>query len=337
MSIPETMRVIEITEPGAAENLVVGERSVPEVGSGELLVRVAAAGVNRADVMQRQGQYPPPPGASDVPGLEISGIVASAGDGVAGWSVGDRVCGIVTGGGYAEYCVIPACQALSIPESVSTVNGAALPEACLTVWTNVFDRGRLSEGETFLMHGGSSGIGTTGIQLARLSGARVFATAGSDEKCAACERLGAERAFNYRTEDFAEGTKAATDGRGADVILDMVGAPYLQPNLKTLAPEGRLVLIGLMGGAKAEVDLLQLMSRRLIVTGSTLRSRAVAEKGAITEAVRDRVWPWVSDGSFEPQIHAVFPLEAAAEAHGVMESSQHIGKLLLRFTSTTRA
>ena len=329
MSIPATMRTVEITEFGPAENLVVRERPVPTPGSDELLVRVAGAGVNRADLMQRQGNYPPPPGASDVLGLEVSGVVASRGDGVTGWSVDDRVCGIVTGGGYAEYCVIPAGHALPIPERVSTVDGAALPEACLTVWTNVFERGRLAGGESFLMHGGSSGIGTTAIQLARLSGARVFATAGSDEKCAACERLGADRAVNYRTEDFAAAIEAVTEGRGVDVILDMVGAPYLQPNLDTLAPEGRLVLIGLMGGATAEVNLLQLMSRRLTVTGSTLRSRAVAEKAVLAEAVRGRVWPWVADGQFEPQIHAVFPLEEAADAHRMMEGSQHIGKLLL--------
>ena len=309
MPIPETMRVVETTEPGPDENLVIGERPIPVPTSDELLVRVTAAGVNRADVMQRKGNYPPPPGASDVLGLEISGVVASRGDGASGWSVGDRVCGIVTGGGYAEYCVIPSLQALPIPERVSTVAGAALPEACLTVWTNVFERGRLADGDTFLVHGGSSGIGTTAIQLARLSGARVFATAGSDEKCAACERLGAERAVNYRTGNFAAAIEAATQGRGVDVILDMVGAPYLQPHLDTLALEGRLVLIGLMGGAKAELNLLQLMSRRLSVTGSTRRSRAVAEKAALTEAVRASVWPWVSDGQFEPQIHKVFPFE----------------------------
>lgn len=329
MSIPATMRVVEITEFGPADNLKIGERPVPTPAAGELLVRVAAAGVNRADVMQRQGKYPPPPGASDVLGLEVSGHVASLGDGVADWAVNDPVCGLVTGGGYAEYCVVPAPQVLPIPTRVDVVAAAALAEACLTVWTNVFDRGRLVEGEAFLVHGGSSGIGTTAIQLARLTGARVFATAGSDEKCAACERLGAARAINYRTEDFAAALQVATDGRGVDVILDMVGAPYLEANLDTLATDGRLVLIGLMGGATAEIPLVKLMSRRLTVTGSTLRARSVSAKGAIVDAVRTRVWPWVSDGQFEPQIDEVFALENAAKAHRAMEASQHIGKLLL--------
>ena len=329
MTIPTTMRVVEFTEFGPADSLRIGSRPVPTPAAAELLVKVAAAGVNRADVLQRLGNYPPPPGASDVLGLEVSGIVASLGPGVTDWAVGDRVCGLVTGGGYAEYCVVPVPQALPVPGRVDVGDAAALPEACLTVWTNVFDRGRLAEGETFLVHGGSSGIGTTAIQLARLTGARVFATAGSDEKCAACERLGAARAVNYRTEDFAAVLKVETDGRGVDVILDMVGAPYVQPNLDSLATDGRLVVIGLMGGAKAEVNLAQIMSRRLIVTGSTLRSRAIAEKGVITDAVRARVWPWVADGQFEPQIHQVLALEHAAEAHRIMEASHHIGKLLL--------
>ena len=330
MSIPTTMRVVEITDFRSAENLRIGERPVPTPAIEELLVRVEAAGVNRADVMQRRGNYPPPPGASDVLGLEVSGVVAALGDGVGGWSVGDRVCGLVTGGGYAEYCVVPVPQALPIPEQVDTVHGAALPEACFTVWTNVFERGRLVDGESFLVHGGSSGIGTTAIQLGHLTGARVFATAGSEEKCAACERLGAERAINYHREDFAAALMVATDGRGVDVILDMVGAPYLQSNLDSLAADGRLVLIGLMGGVKAEVNLAKLMSRRLVITGSTLRSRAVSEKGAIADAVCAHIWPWVSDGQFKPQIHATFALKDAAEAHRVMEASQHIGKLVLR-------
>ncbi len=330
MSIPTTMRVVEITDFRSAENLRIGERAVPTPAIEELLVRVEAAGVNRADVMQRRGNYPPPPGASDVLGLEVSGVVAALGDGVGGWSVGDRVCGLVTGGGYAEYCVVPVPQALPIPEQVDTVHGAALPEACFTVWTNVFERGRLVDGESFLVHGGSSGIGTTAIQLGHLTGARVFATAGSEKKCAACERLGAERAINYHREDFAAALMVATDDRGVDVILDMVGAPYLQSNLDSLAADGRLVLIGLMGGVKAEVNLAKLMSRRLVITGSTLRSRAVSEKGAIADAVCTHIWPWVSDGQFKPQIHATFALKDAAEAHRVMEASQHIGKLVLR-------
>ena len=329
MSIPATMRVVEITTPGPPENLQIGERPVPTPLAGEVLVKVAAAGVNRADILQRRGNYPPPPGASDVLGLEVSGTVARLGDGVSDWQVGDHVCGLVTGGGYAEYCIVPTPQCLPIPKGVGLVDGAALPEACLTVWTNVFDRGRLQPSEIFLVHGGSSGIGTTAIQLARLSGSRVFVTAGTVEKCSACQRLGAELAVNYREVDFGEAVRAATDGRGVDVILDMVGAPYLQPNLDLLAPGGRLVVIGLMGGAKAEVSLATLMSRRLVLTGSTLRARAVAEKGAIAAAVKDNVWPWVADGSFRPVVYARFPLDDVGEAHRMMEESSHIGKLLL--------
>jgi len=323
------MRVIEITAFGPPENLVVADRAVPVPAAHEVLVKVAAAGVNRADVMQRRGHYPPPRGASDLLGLEVSGTVAAVGDYVTSWHMGDRVCGLVWGGGYAEYCVVPVPQCLPIPEAVDTVEAAALPEAVFTVWANVFTRGHLKKGEALLVHGGSSGIGTTAIQLARLWGARVFATAGSAEKCAACERLGAERAINYRDSDFVHEVKAATAGRGVDVILDMVGGPYLQRNLDSLAPDGRVVLIGLMGGGTAEVDLSALMSRRLLVTGSTLRSRSVAEKGAIADAIRAHVWPWVADLSFRPVVHAVLPLEDAAEAHRIMEASRHIGKLLL--------
>lgn len=323
------MRVVEVTEPGPPESLSMGQRPVPVPTAADVLVKVTAAGVNRADIMQRYGNYPPPPGASDVLGLEVSGTVAALGEAVSEWSVGDRVCGLVTGGGYAEYCVVPGPQCLPLPINIDLVDGGALAEACLTVWTNVFERGGLREGDSFLVHGGSSGIGTTAIQLARLSGVRVFATAGSAEKCQACEKLGAERAINYRDEDFAEVVRTATDGRGVDVILDMVGGAYLQRNLDTLATEGRLVLIGLMRGAKSEVNLAKLMSRRLTLTGSTLRSRSVAQKGAVVDAVRERVWPWVEDGRFAPVIHARFPLDQAAEAHRLMESSRHIGKILL--------
>ena len=329
MTIPATMNVVEIAEFGAAEGLRLSERPVPEPGDTEVLVQVAGAGINRADVMQRQGNYPPPPGASDILGLEVSGTVAALGSGVSEWTVGQRVCALVTGGGYAEYCLVPAPQCLPIPNGVELVDAAALPETCFTVWTNVFERGRLSEAETFLIHGGSSGIGTTAIQLARLFGARVFATAGSADKCAACERLGAERAINYRTEDFVAVLKDATGGRGVDVILDMVGGAYLQRNLDSLAVEGRLVLIALMGGAKAEVNLATLMSRRVILTGSTLRSRSIEQKAAIAAAVRGRVWPHIASRRFQPVIHAKYPLGEAAEAHRVMEASTHIGKLLL--------
>ena len=329
-TVPPTMRVIEISAFGPPEGLAVGERSVPVPSSEEVLVKVAGAGVNRADVMQRRGHYPPPKGASDLLGLEVSGIVAAVGDGVSRWQVGDRVCGLVTGGGYAEYCVVPTSQCLPVPGTVDLVDAAALPEACLTVWTNVFDSGRLQAGERFLVHGGSSGIGTTAIQLARLWGADVFATAGTAEKCAACERLGATRAINYREVEFAHALRATTDGHGVDVILDMVGGPYLKPNLESLAVEGRLVLIGLMGGATAEIDLATLMSRRLVLTGSTLRSRSVSQKAAITNAVRARVWPWIAASRFQPVIHARFSLDEAAKAHRTMEASSHIGKLLLQ-------
>ena len=329
MSIPATMTVIEVPAFGPPSNLTTGERSVPSPAPGEVLVRVVAAGVNRADTMQRAGNYPPPPGASDVLGLEISGTVASVGAGVSDWTVGDNVCALVSGGGYAQYCTVPAPQCLPVPEGVDLVDAAALPEACFTVWTNVFERGRLAQGETVLLHGGSSGIGTTAIQLAHLAGARVFATAGSRTKCAACKQLGAELAVNYRTDDFVAAVKQATDGRGVDLILDMVGGSYLRQNLGSLAVEGRLVLIGLMEGATAEIDLSALMSRRLVVTGSTLRSRSVAQKAAIAAAVRDHVWPHVAAKRLIPVVHARFPLANAAAAHAVMEASTHIGKLVL--------
>ena len=328
-TLPSTMRVVEIAAFGPPERLAVGHRAVPAPTPWSVLVKVAGAGVNRADVMQRRGQYPPPKGASDLLGLEVSGTVAAVGDDVSTWTVGDRVCGLVAGGGYAEYCVVPVPQCLPIPDSVTLADAAALPEAAMTVWTNVFDRGRLRPGERLLVHGGSSGIGTTAIQLARLWGAEVFATAGTAEKCAACESLGATRAINYRETEFAEAIRTATDGRGVDVILDMVGGPYLSSNLESLAPEGRLVVIGLMGGTVAEVDLATLMSRRLVLTGSTLRSRSISQKGAIVDAVCAQVWPWIADARFRPVIHERYSLDDAAEAHRTMEASNHIGKLLL--------
>ena len=328
-AIPETMRVVEVPVAGPAKNLTIGQRVVPRPGEDEVLVRVTAAGINRADIMQRNGHYPPPAGASDVLGLEVSGTVAAIGDGVIGWEPGTPVCGLVTGGGYAEYCLVPAPQCLPVPPNVDLVDAAALPEACLTVWTNVFERGRLQAGECVLIHGGSSGIGTTAIQLARLVGARVLVTAGSGDKCAACVDLGADRAINYRESDFAAEVKDATDGRGVDVILDMVGGSYLAANLDSLAKDGRVVVIGLMGGTRAEVNLATLMSRRLFLTGSTLRARSVAEKSAVREAVQKHVWPWVTDGSFRPVVSARFPLDQVTQAHQLMESSQHIGKILL--------
>ena len=329
MSLPDTMAVVEIAQPGPPEGLQVGRRSVPVPTVGEVLVRVAAAGINRADTMQRQGNYPPPPGASDIPGLELSGKVVSVGDGVNNPSVGDEVCALVTGGGYAEYCLVPAPQCLPRPQSVSLVAAAALPEAYCTVWSNVFDRGRLIAGESFLVHGGSSGIGTVAIQLAKLRGARVFTTAGTRAKCDACVALGADRAINYKDEDFVSVVRDETGGRGVDIVLDMVGGPYLERNLDSLSVEGRLVLIALMGGAKSELNLASLMSRRLTLTGSTLRSRSVEQKAAIVDALRVHVWPNLSTGELRPVIHATYPLGDAAEAHRVMESSIHIGKLLL--------
>ena len=329
MAIPETMRVVDITEPGLPEALQIGTRPVPAPGSGEVSIRVAAAGLNRADVMQRKGNYPPPPGASDILGLEVSGTVAAVGEGVSDLSTGDEVCALLTGGGYAEYCLAPAPQCLPIPAGVSLIDAAALPEAYATVWTNVMDRGRLAEGETLLVHGGSSGIGTVAIQLARLFGARVFATAGSLAKCATCVELGAERAIDYRAEDFVAVLREATGGRGVDLILDMVGGAYLQRNVASLAIEGRLVIIALMEGAQAELDLARLMSRRLTVTGATLRARAVEQKAEILTSLRARVWPRFASNELRPIVHATYPLADAAEAHRVMESSVHTGKLLL--------
>ncbi len=328
-SLPETMTAIEIPEPGGPEALVPGTRPVPQPGPGEVLVRVAAAGVNRPDVMQRMGGYPPPPGAPDSPGLAIAGAVAALGEGVSGLAVGDEVCALVAGGGYAEYCLAPAVLCLPVPKGLSLVEAAALPETFFTVWTNVFDRGRLVAGESLLVHGGSSGIGTTAIQLAVANGARVFATAGSAEKCKACEDLGAERAINYRAEDFAEVVKQATDGGGVDVILDMIGADYFARNVEVLATEGRLVVIAVMSGPKTEINLLQFMIRRLTLTASTLRPRTVAQKAVIAEALKDKVWPLIESGKVKPVMYRTFPLAEASRAHALMESSEHIGKIVL--------
>jgi putative PIG3 family NAD(P)H quinone oxidoreductase len=323
------MTAVEIVRPGGPEVLVRVTRPTPSPADGEVLIKVAAAGVNRPDVMQRQGSYPPPPGASDIPGLEVAGTIVALGSGVARWKVGDDVCALLAGGGYAEYTAAPEPQCLPVPHGLDFVAAAALPETCFTVWTNVFERGRLAAGETILVHGGSSGIGTTAIQMATAFGARVLVTAGSKEKCAACERLGAERAINYRTDDFGKVVQEATGGRGVNVILDMVGGDYFPRNLEALAMDGRLVQIALLRGAKSEIPLWRVMQRRLTITGSTLRPRSIAEKGAIAAGLQRAVWPLVEQGRIRPVIHATYPLDQAAEAHRVMETSEHIGKLVL--------
>ena len=323
------MLAVEISTPGGPAVLTPVERPDPIAGPGELLIQVMAAGINRPDVMQRRGGYSPPAGASDLPGLEVAGTVKAVGSGVTGWSVGDRVCALVAGGGYASLCVAPAPQCLPIPERFDFITAAAIPETFFTVWTNVFDRGHLRAGETALFHGGSSGIGTTAIQLAVARGARVFATAGSEEKCRACESLGAEKAINYRSEDFVEAVMRLTGGRGVDLILDMVGGDYVARNLASLAIDGRLVQIALMGGGSAPIDFGRLLARRLTVTGSTLRPRTVAEKGAIAAALREHVWPLFAAGKVTPVIFRTFPLSDASQAHALMESSGHIGKIVL--------
>jgi NADPH:quinone reductase len=323
------MIAIEIREPGEPDVLVPVERPNLSPGPGDVLIKVRAAGVNRPDVMQRRGRYPPPPGASDIPGLEVAGTVEAVGDGVSGWSIGDEICALVAGGGYAEFCLAPSPQCLPIPRGMDFVTAAAIPETFFTVWTNVFERGRLKPGESILIHGGSSGIGTTAIQLARAFEARVFATAGSADKCAACERLGAQRCINYRETDFVEAIRELTGGAGVNVVLDIVGGPYVPRNLDVLAVEGRLVQIGVLGGAKTELNVAVIMQKRLIVTGSTLRVRPIADKAAIAAAVREHVWPLLESGAVKPLVYATFPLRDAAAAHRLMESSEHIGKIVL--------
>jgi NADPH2:quinone reductase len=327
------MRAVEISSPGPADVLTLVERPRPLPGAGEVLVQVAAAGVNRPDVVQRRGVYPPPPGASDLPGLEIAGRVValgpSHGDTPMRWHEGDLVCALVAGGGYAEFCAVPAVQCLPVPPGLTVIEAAALPETFFTVWSNVFDRGRLRPGESLLVHGGTSGIGTTAIQLARAFGARVFATAGSADKCAACERLGAELAIPYRDVDWVAAIREATAGRGVDLVLDMVGGDYVARNLSLLAIDGRLVQIAFLKTAVVELDLMQVMRRRLTITGSLLRPRTPAEKGATAAALETQVWPLLAAGTVRPVVHAVFPLERAADAHRMMEASQHIGKIVL--------
>jgi NADPH:quinone reductase len=328
-ALPARMKAIEITQPGGPEVLKPGERPVPVPAQGEVLIRVAAAGVNRPDVEQRKGTYPPPPGASDIPGLEIAGTVAALGPGADGLKIGDSVCALVSGGGYAEYCTAPVPQCLSVPQGLGMVEAAALPETFFTVWQNVFDRARLKGGETILIHGGSSGIGTTAIQMAKAMGARALATAGSDEKCAACVKLGADRAINYNTQDFVEATLAETNKKGADVILDMVGGKYFERNIAALAIEGRLSVIALLGGRDAKIDLGLVLRKRLTVVGSVLRARPVAEKGAVADRLRREIWPFIAAGKIKPVIDSTFALADAAKAHARMETSAHVGKIVL--------
>ncbi len=328
--LPDSMTVIEITAPGGPEKLAIRRRPTPKPGPGEVLIQVAVAGVNRPDCLQRQGGYPPPPGASEIPGLEVAGTVVALGDAVSEWQIGDALCALLTGGGYAEYCVAPAAQCLPIPAGFSLQQAAALPETFFTVWSNVFDRARLQPGEILLVHGGTSGIGTTAIQLAKALGSRVFATVGGAEKIQPCLDLGAERVINYREEDFVQVVKEATHNRGVNVILDMVGGDYVQRNLSALAVEGRLVYIAFLRGAKVELNLGAVMMKRLTITGSTLRARPVADKAHIAESLRQRVWPLLANGTIRPVIDRVFPLNEAAAAHAFMESNRHIGKILLR-------
>jgi putative PIG3 family NAD(P)H quinone oxidoreductase len=329
MTLPEKMTVIEVPEPGDADAMKVGSRPVPTPAAGEVLIAVAAAGVNRPDIVQRAGHYPPPPGATDLLGLEVSGTIAAVGADVAGWSVGDPVCALTPGGGYAEYCVVPAAHCLPIPAGCDMIQAAALPETCFTVWHNVFQRGRLKAGETFLVHGGSSGIGTTAIQLARQFGARVVTTAGSAEKCKACEELGADLAINYREKDWVEAVKEFVGKKGVDLILDMVGGDYVQKNLSVLAWDGRLVNIAFLKGAKVELNLGLFMIKRQTLTASTLRAQSDGSKAKIAQELREQVWPLIAAGKIKPVVFQTFPLAEAADAHRLMESSNHIGKIIL--------
>ncbi|MCW2869644.1 NAD(P)H-quinone oxidoreductase [Actinacidiphila oryziradicis] len=323
------MYAITISEPGGPEALVWAEVPDPVPGEGEVLVDVAASAVNRADLLQRQGYYDPPPGASPYPGLECSGRIAALGPGVTGWSVGDEVCALLAGGGYAERVVVPAGQLLPVPKGVDLISAAALPEVAATVWSNVFDVAHLRSGETLLVHGGASGIGTFATQLAKAFGARVAVTAGGPEKLARCRELGADIAINYREEDFVEAVRAATDGAGADVVLDIIGAKYLERNVEVLAISGRLVVIGLQGGAKAELNLGKLLAKRALIAATSLRGRPVEEKAAILAAVREHVWPLVEAGAVRPVVDRVLPLRDAAQAHRVVEESGHFGKVVL--------
>ena len=329
-NIPQSMNYIQIEKHGDPEVLKLHSMSVPEPGPGEVLIKVAAAGVNRPDMMQRKGLYPPPPGATDVPGLEVSGTVVSVGQNVSEPPINSEVCALVTCGGYAEYCLAAASICLPVPEKISLVNAAGIPETFFTVWTNVFKRGQLKAGESLLVHGGSSGIGTTAIQLGKAFGATVYITAGTSDKCKFCNNLGADAAINYREQNFSEEINRLTEGKGVNVILDMVGGPYFPKNIRLLADEGRLVQIALMQGSKAEVDFRSLLLKRVTLTGSTLRPRSVEEKTKIAQALQKKVWPLLESGAIRPIIHQTFPLKQASEAHRLMESSTHIGKILLK-------
>ena len=326
------MQAVEISAFGAPDVLRLTQRPVPVAGAGEVLIRVHASGVNRPDVLQRSGAYPPPPGASDLPGLEVAGVIESgdaAAMAAAGFKLGDRVCALVAGGGYAEYCVAPVGQCLPVPAGFDDVQAASLPETFFTVWSNVFDRARLQPGETLLIQGGTSGIGVTAIQLAKALGARVIATAGSDEKCAACVALGADHAINYKTQDFAAVARELTGGQGVNVVLDMVAGSYVAREVECLAEDGRLVIIAVQGGVKAEFNAGLVLRRRLVITGSTLRPRPVAFKAAIAASLRQKVWPLLAQGRVKPVIYRVFPASEAAQAHALMETNQHIGKIVL--------
>lgn len=326
---PRSISAIGFDAPGGPEVLRLQTRPMPQPGPGELLVKVAAAGVNRPDVLQRMGGYAPPPGASDIPGLEIAGTVVALGEGATRFARGDTLCGLVAGGGYADYAVVHESNALPVPAGLTLIEAAAIPETYFTVWTNVFQRGRLQAGESFMVHGGTSGIGTTAIQLAKSFGATVIATAGSAEKCLACRNLGADHAINYREEDFVAAAKAATGGRGVDLILDMVGGDYISRNYDAAAESGRIVQIAFLNGPKAEVDFRRLMMKRLTHTGSTLRPRSIAEKAAIAAELQARVWPLIAEGRCKPVMFRTFPLAEAAAAHALMESNAHIGKIVL--------
>jgi len=323
------MRAVEIASPGGPEVLRLADVPQPRPKPNEIVVNVAAAGVNRPDLLQRAGHYPVPPGASPLPGLEVAGEVAEIGSSVTSWKPGDKVCALANGGGYAEYCAVPEAQALPVPKNLSLIEAASLPETCFTVWANVYDRGRLAPGESLLVQGGTSGIGVTAIQMAAATGNRVFATAGSEEKVAACVRLGAERAFNYKTQDWSAEVRSATGGKGVDVILDMVGGDYVPKELKCLAEEGRLVLIAFLRGAKSELSIMDVMAKRLTITGSTLRPRSTQFKGGVARSLREKIWPLIEAGRIKPQVFKTFTLERAADAHRLIESSQHIGKIIL--------
>jgi NADPH2:quinone reductase len=328
-ALPQQMQAIEISKPGGPEVLQPAARPLPQPGPGEVLIEVAAAGVNRPDCLQRAGSYAPPPGASDLPGLEVAGTIVQVGAGVTQWKVRDSVCALTPGGGYAQYCTTPAGQCLPVPRGLTLVEAASLPETFFTVWINVFERARLGPGETLLVQGGSSGIGVTAIQLARAFGHRVFATAGSPEKCAACEELGAERGIDYRTQDFVEIVKELTAGKGADVILDMVGGDYVPRELKCLATDGRLSIIAFLGGTRTTLDMSDILFRRLTITGSTLRPRSIEYKTQVAAALKERVWPLIEAGRIRPVIYRTFPLAEASKAHALMESSAHVGKIVL--------